>query len=67
MINSLSPIFSCVVRGLPFYIGVVVPAALVRVSNFIVLVLVLRGIEKSCLQKDKKGDKLASARIAFAC
>ena len=60
-------IFSCVVRGLPFYIGVVVPATLIFIKNFIVLVLVLRGITNSQFKNHKKRELMTSARIAFAC
>ena len=60
-------IFSCVVRGLPFYIGVVVPVTLVLTKNFIVLMLVLRGITNSQFKKNKKRELMVSARIAFAC
>ena len=60
-------IFSCVVRGLPFYIGVVVPVTLILTKNFIVLMLVLRGITNSQFKKNKKRELMVSARIAFAC
>ena len=59
--------FSCVVRGLPFYIGVVVPVILIFIKNFIVLVLVLRGITTSQFKKHRKRELMSSARIAFAC
>ena len=59
--------FSCVVRGLPFYIGVVVPVTIIFIKNFIVLVLVLRGITNSQFKKHKKRQLMASTRIAFAC
>ena len=54
-------------QGLPFYIGVVVPVVLIFTKNFIVLVLVLRGIGKSRFNKDRKGQLLTSTRIAFSC
>ena len=61
--------FSCLVRGIPFFIGVLVPVVLILIQNLIVLVLVLRGIAES---KDKKKartklEAFASVRIAFAC
>ena len=67
MVKLFFHIFSCVVRGLPFYIGVVVPVTLIFIKNFIVLVLVLRGITNSQFKKNKKRELMASARIAFAC
>ena len=60
-------IFSCVLRGLPFYIGIVVPVAFILMMNLIILVLAVRGIAKSRFTKHKKGELLATARIAFAC
>ena len=60
-------IFSCVVRGLPFYVGVVVPVTLVLAKNFIVLVLVFRGITNSQFKKNKKRELMVSAPIAFWC
>ena len=60
-------IFSCVVRGLPFYIGVAVPVTLIFIKNFIVLVLVLRGIRNNQFKKHKKRELMTSTRIAFAC
>ena len=60
-------IFSCVVRGLPFYIGVVIPVALILIKNFIVLVLALRRITNSQFKNQKKRELMTSARIAFAC
>ena len=59
-------IFSCVVQGLPFYIGVVIPVVFVCTKNVIILALVFRGIAKHRFKKHKKG-VLASARIAFTC
>ena len=59
--------FSCVVRGLPFYIGVVVPVAFILIMNLIILILAVRGIAKSRFTKPKKGELLATARIALAC
>ena len=67
MVKLFFHIFSCVVRGLPFYIGVVVPVTLIFIKNFIVLVLVLRGITNSQFKKNKKRELMVSARIAFAC
>ena len=67
MVKLSFHIFSCVVRGLPFYIGVVVPVTLIFIKNFIVLVLVLRGITNSQFKKNKKRELMVSARIAFAC
>ena len=60
-------IFSCVVRGLPFYIGVAVPVTLIFIKNFIVLVLVLRGIRNNQFKKHKKRELMTSTRIAFTC
>ena len=59
--------FSCVVRGLPFFIGIVVPVVLVVMKNFIILALTLRGITKNRIKKEKKGEVITSVRIAFAC
>ena len=67
MVKLFFHIFSCVVRGLPFYIGVVVPVTLIFIKNFIVLVLVLRGITNSQFKKNKKRELMVSARVAFAC
>ena len=60
-------IFSCVVWGLPFFIGILVPVVLVFMKNFIILALTLRGITKNRIKKGKKGEVMASVRIAFAC
>ena len=60
-------IFSCVVRGLPFYIGIAVPVVLVVIQNFIILALSLRGITKNRITKDKKVEAMTSIRIAFSC
>ena len=54
-------------RGLPFYIGIVVPVVLVVIKNFIILVLTVRGITKYRVRKDKKREVTTSVRIAFAC
>ena len=60
-------IFSCVVRGLPFYIGIVVPVVLVVIKNFIILALTLHGISKNRIKKDQKREVMTSVRITFAC
>ena len=67
MVKVFLNIFSCVVRGLPFYIGVVVPVAFILMMNLIILILALRGITKSRFTKHKKREQLATLRIAFAC
>ena len=59
-------IFSCVVRRLPFYIGVVVPVTLIFIKNLVILVLVLRGITNSQFKKHEKREFLTLARIALA-
>ena len=53
-------------RGLPFYIGIVVPVVLVVIKNFIILALTLRGITKNRVRNDKKREVMTSVRIAFA-
>ena len=67
MIKLHCVVFSCVVRGLPFYIGIIVPVVLVVIKNFIILALTLHGISKNRIKKDKKGEVVTSVRIAFAC
>ena len=53
-------------RGLPFYIGIVVPVVLVVIKNFIILALTLRGITKIRVRNDKKREVMTSVRTAFA-
>ena len=60
-------VFSCVVRGLPFYIGIVLPVVLVVIKNFIILALTFHGISKNRIKKDEKREVMMSVRIAFAC
>ena len=67
LIKLRCDIFSCVVRGLPFYVGIVVPVALVVIKNFIILALTLHGITKNRIKKDQKGEVMTSIRITFAC
>ena len=67
MVKVCLNIFSCVVRGLPFYIGVVVPVAFILMMNLIMLILILCGITKSRFIKHKKRELLATVRIVFPC
>lgn len=54
-------------RGLPFYIRIIVLVVLVVVKDFIILALTPRGITKSSIKKHKKGEVMAYVRLAFAC
>ena len=60
-------IFSCVIQGLPFFVGVVLPAAIVLIQNFIVLILVTLAILDRKETRSQRRENLASVRIAFAC
>ncbi|XP_065664906.1 adhesion G-protein coupled receptor D1-like [Hydra vulgaris] len=56
----------CVVRGMPFYNGLLLPSCLVIFGNILVLAFVLRGImNKSMLHS--KCDCKKNVRNAFAC
>ena len=67
LIRFLCDVLSCVVHGLPFYIGIVVPVVLVAMKNLIILALTLHGISKNRIKKDQKREVMTSIRIAFAC
>ncbi|XP_065683141.1 serine-rich adhesin for platelets isoform X3 [Hydra vulgaris] len=56
----------CVVQGLPFYFGVLLPVCVVMVFNIVMLVLVIRGIDNNSSPFNKVKSK-KKVRIAFAC
>ncbi|XP_065664260.1 uncharacterized protein LOC105845287 isoform X4 [Hydra vulgaris] len=61
----------CVVRGVPFYFGVLLPVCVVIMGNFFILILVLRGVtakaklSNNTKVKTQKG--YSKIRIALAC
>ncbi|XP_047141690.1 adhesion G-protein coupled receptor G2 isoform X3 [Hydra vulgaris] len=56
----------CVVRGFPFYLGILLPVCLVMVSNIFILISVLRTINRnSDLHNNNKNKK--KVRIVFTC
>ena len=66
--------FSCLVHGLPFYIGLVLPICLIILLNIVLLILVLRGIHNtpSNVRTSKSIDEetpymLKLAKITIAC
>ena len=63
--------YSCVVRGYSFYIAILLPTAVILLLNFIVLILVMRGLSKGQSKlkasKTKSNDAYVQVRIAFAC
>lgn len=68
--SSEDPQF-CVLRGTPFYFALIVPICIVMAGNFIVLILVVRGIKDGAKinkeSKKEENEKLTQARITFAC
>ncbi|XP_065657610.1 adhesion G-protein coupled receptor G2-like [Hydra vulgaris] len=56
----------CVLRGISFYCGLLLPVCVVMLTNFVLLILVLKGINaKSKASKSMEIQK--KARIAFGC
>ncbi|XP_065664183.1 adhesion G-protein coupled receptor G2 isoform X5 [Hydra vulgaris] len=56
----------CVVRGYPFYFGILLPICVIMAGNICVLVFVLRGISGNS-NLNNKIDIKKKIRIAFAC
>ena len=63
--------FSCVIRGYPFYVAVLLPTAAIILANFVVLILVMHGLTKgrNKSKASKTGNKeiFGQERIAFSC
>jgi len=60
----------CIVRGYPFYFGVLLPVAGIILYNFVVLVVVMKVLTASSKQRASSNDDqnpFASVRIAFSC
>ena len=63
--------FSCVIRGYPFYVAVLLPTAAILLVNVVVLILVMHGLTKGRsklkVTKTRTKEFFGQARIAFAC
>lgn len=63
--------FSCVLRGRALYFAIVLPLCIILVCNYVILCLVLRGINGGAQIKNdsprRKNKRIAKVRIAFAC
>ena len=63
--------FSCVIRGNPFYVAVLLPTAAILLVNAVVLILVMRGLTKGTnklkASKTENREFFRQARIAFQC
>lgn len=50
---------SCVVQGLPFEVGVLAPICIIIVVNYVMLGLVIRGINKSAQMKNESARQVS--------